>query len=252
MCKVTAARPTPVANYRKHIQLARCEAMVSHRTIVEAIWFSSNHILDREVRDLLLWLARPVCAEQTSRNATVWINDAWAADEILVKRAGIYCSRPRMLIFAELGAGQWNMLNMYTITRQQRERFRDHRKLTHLGVGVQKVSRMLWPPPEENMILTVKKVKTYRSLQDDESKITTCDLLSSPNDFVAHFERYATSVVSAIGFGRRVADMNDPLITEVIDIMHRAAEMAVPAKDFPRLMESFPCESSQAILMTWH
>lgn len=44
-----------------------------------------------------------------------------------------------MLIFAELGAGQWNMLNMYTVTRQQRERFRDHRKLTHLGVGVQQV-----------------------------------------------------------------------------------------------------------------
>lgn len=45
-----------------------------------------------------------------------------------------------MLVFAELGAGQWNMLNMYTITKQQRERFRDHRKLTHLGVGVQQVT----------------------------------------------------------------------------------------------------------------
>ena len=80
----------------------------------------------------------------------------------------------------------------------------------------------------------------YRDLQDDESKVTTCDLLNSPDNYVAHFERYATSVVSIIGFGRRIANTNDPLITEVIDIMHRAAELAVPGKTFPRLMETFP------------
>jgi hypothetical protein len=74
------------------------------------------------------------------RNPTIWVNDAWAAHELLVKRAGIYCSRPRMLVFAELGAGQWNLLNMHTVTREQRERFRVQRKLTHQGVGVQQVN----------------------------------------------------------------------------------------------------------------
>ena len=44
-----------------------------------------------------------------------------------------------MLVFAELGAGQWNLLNMYTETPAQRSRFRDLRKLTHLGVGAQQV-----------------------------------------------------------------------------------------------------------------
>lgn len=73
----------------------------------------------------------------------MWINDAWAADQLLVKRAGIYCSRPRMLVFAELGAGQWNLLNMYTTTPKQRDRFRVQRKLTHQGVGVQQVKRPL-------------------------------------------------------------------------------------------------------------
>jgi hypothetical protein len=144
-----------------------------------------------------------------------------------------------MLIFAELGAGQWNMLNMYTVTKQQRERFRDHRKLTHLGVGVHQV---LVNHYQVNFLAYDGQVQRYRSLQDDESKVTSWHLLTSPDDYVAHFERYATSVVSMIGFGRRVADIKDPLITEVIDIMHRAAEMAVPAKDFPRLMETFPCK----------
>lgn len=74
------------------------------------------------------------------RRPTIWINDAWAAHELLVKRAGIYCSRPRMLMFAELMSGQWNLLHKYTYTKEQRERFRNLRKITHHGVGIQQVS----------------------------------------------------------------------------------------------------------------
>jgi hypothetical protein len=75
------------------------------------------------------------------RKPTIWIDDAWAAHELLVKRAGIYNSRPRMLMFAELGMGQSNLLHKYIYTKQQRERYRDLRKLTHHGVGVQQVCR---------------------------------------------------------------------------------------------------------------
>jgi hypothetical protein len=50
-----------------------------------------------------------------------------------------------MLVFAELGAGQWNLLNMHTVTREQRERFRVQRKLTHQGVGVQQVNAFPMP-----------------------------------------------------------------------------------------------------------
>lgn len=89
--------------------------------------------------------------------------------------------------------------------------------------------------------LLIRQVQRYRSFQDDENKVVVYDLLSRPDEYVAHFERYATSVVSIIGFGRRVAKTTDPLITEVIALMQNAAGMAVVAKDFPRLMESFPC-----------
>jgi cytochrome P450 len=151
----------------------------------------------------------------------VWINDAWTASELLDKRAGIYCSRPRMLVFAELGSGQNNLVNMYTTTQAQRERFRIQRKLMHQGVGIQ-------------------QVKKYRDFQNDESKVVAYDLLSTPENYVAHFERYATSVVSIIGFGRRVGNPKDPIITEVIAVMHRAADLNVPGKTFPMLMETFP------------
>jgi len=126
-----------------------------------------------------------------------------------------------MLVFAELGSGQNNLVNMITTTQAARDRFRVQRKLMHQGVGIQQVKR-------------------YRDFQNDESKVVAYDLLTTPQDYVAHFERYATSVVSIIGFGRRVRDPKDPIITEVIAVMHRAADLNVPGKTFPMLLETFP------------
>lgn len=85
-------------------------------------------------------------------------------------------------------------------------------------------------------------MRNYRGFQNDESKVVAYQLLDQPEEYVSHFERYATSVVSIIGFGRRVASSLDPIITEVIAVMQRAAELNVPGKEFPMLMESFPCK----------
>lgn len=57
-------------------------------------------------------------------------------------------------------------------------------------------------------------MRKYRTFQNDESRVIAYDLLSTPEDYVKHFERYATSVVSIIGFGRRVESNQDPIITE--------------------------------------
>lgn len=133
-----------------------------------------------------------------------------------------------MLVFAELGSGQHNLVNMITTTPAERDRFRVQRKLMHQGVGIQQVKR-------------------YRDFQNDESKMVAFDLLKTPESYVEHFERYATSVVSIIGFGRRVADPKDPIITEVIAVMHRAADLNVPGKAFPMLLETFPRESGSSV-----
>lgn len=160
----------------------------------------------------------PIITFWTGRRPTLWLCDAWTANELLDKRAATYASRPRMVVFSELGAGQSNLVNMY-----YGDRWRLHRKLTHMGVGLQ-------------------QVRNYRGFQNDESKVVAFDLLREPKEYVSHFERYATSVVSIIGFGRRVAEYTDPIITEVIAVMQRAAELNVPGKSFPMLMESFPCK----------
>lgn len=36
---------------------------------------------------------------------TIWLLDAWAADELLNKRAGIWSSRPELVVFRDLGTG---------------------------------------------------------------------------------------------------------------------------------------------------
>jgi len=170
----------------------------------------------------------PMITFWIGRNPTVWLNDAWAASELLDKRAGIYSSRPRMVVFGELGSGDWNLVTMkygerwYHLTKRQcTDDRRVHRKITHLGVGTQ-------------------QVRSYRTIQNNESKLIALSLLDEPTRFEKHFERYAASVVSIIAYGRRIPSYLDPIITEVIAVMQFAAELNVPGKTFPMLMETFP------------
>ncbi|OAA57109.1 Cytochrome P450 [Niveomyces insectorum RCEF 264] len=163
----------------------------------------------------------PLITFWIGRNPTVWINDAWCAHEILEKKAQIYASRPRMVVFGELGTGQSNLVTMRVRNNAERDQWRIHRKLIHLGVGVQAVRR-------------------YRDVQNNESRLVALDFLREPAAYVKHLERYATSVVSILAFGRRVARFDDPIITEVIALMQLAADLNVPGKSFPMLLETFP------------
>jgi cytochrome P450 len=70
------------------------------------------------------------------------------------------------------------------------ERWRHHRRLTHQVVGTQ-------------------AVRAYRPFQAAEISIMLQDLLLDPERYVKAIERYSVSVVSFIGFGRRVTAMND-------------------------------------------
>jgi cytochrome P450 len=86
----------------------------------------------------------------------------------------------------------------------------------------------------------MQQVRSYRPIQNNESKLIAYSLLDEPTKYVSHFERYAASVVSVIAYGRRIASYLDPIITEVIWVMQIAAELNVPGKTFPMLMETFP------------
>ncbi|GAB1315358.1 Cytochrome P450 monooxygenase [Madurella fahalii] len=174
----------------------------------------------------------PLITYWIGRNPTVWINDAWCAHEVFEKKAQIYTSRPRMIVFGELGSGQSNLVTMQIRNQAERDHWRIHRKLMHIGVGVQ-------------------SVRGYRAIQNNESKVVAIDFLREPKEYVKHLERYATSVVSIIAFGRRVASYTDPIITEVIALMQLAADLNVPGKSFPMLLETFPILAKFPRFMPW-
>jgi hypothetical protein len=121
-----------------------------------------------------------------------------------------------MVVFGKVGFGQSSFVSM-----KYGDRFRVHRKLTNMGIGLQQVG-------------------SYQSLQSDESKVFLYNLLNGSENLVGHLERYAASVVSIIEFGRRIRTPEDPIITEAVALMQHAAELNVPGKSFPMLMETSP------------
>jgi hypothetical protein len=98
--------------------------------------------------------------------------------------------------------GEWSLFD-------QADSRRVHRKITHLGVGMQ-------------------QVRSYRDVQNNEGKVAALELIKDPENYVMHFERYAASIVSVIAYGRRIPSSEDPIITEVIAVMHNAADLNVP------------------------
>ncbi|EFX02538.1 cytochrome p450 monooxygenase [Grosmannia clavigera kw1407] len=148
------------------------------------------------------------------------INDAWCAHEILEKKAQVYASRPRMVVFGELGTGQTNLVTMRVRSAAERDHWRIHRKLMHLGVGVQAVRR-------------------YRNVQNNVSKAVALEFLCEPAAFVRHLERHATSVVSVLVFGRRVPALTIPS-PRSFALMQLAADLNVPGRSVSMPMETFP------------
>jgi len=71
-------------------------------------------------------------------------------------------------------------------------------------------------------------VRGHQNLQADESKVLTKDISDHPEDFVMAIERYSCSVVSIIGWGRRISRKDDPIVDRALAFMHQAAQIFVP------------------------
>src|SRR5271170_4574048 len=71
-------------------------------------------------------------------------------------------------------------------------------------------------------------VRNHVSFQRNEAKMLTLDILTDPKDFVMSIERYSTSVVSIIGWGRRIERKNDYVVQQACDLMEMSVAMQVP------------------------
>lgn len=70
-------------------------------------------------------------------------------------------------------------------------------------------------------------VRAHSSFQSDEGRILARDLLGNPDDYVMSIERYSVSVVSIIGWGRRISTANDIVARVALKIME-GVDLVVP------------------------
>lgn len=69
--------------------------------------------------------------------------------------------------------------------------------------------------------LNSKATEVYKPIQEMESKQLLHELLVDPEGYRTHFERYATSVVVSLTYGRRVLDIhNDEVVVFNRQSMH--------------------------------
>ncbi|KAK6369737.1 hypothetical protein LTS17_009187 [Exophiala oligosperma] len=128
---------------------------------------------------------------------TILCNDAWSISELLDKRANIYSSRPQMICMGDVIEAT-----------------------------------------ENNQVCQVygDKWRLHRRIMCDELKVLTRDLLEKPDDFVMSIERYSCSVVSIIGWGRRISQINDQVAQIALTIME-GVDLIIPGLF---IMEAIP------------
>ena len=80
-------------------------------------------------------------------------------------------------------------------------------------------------------------MRGHQGFQADESRLLTKDILDNPEDFSMAIERYSCSVVSIIGWGRRISRKDDPIVERALEFMHTAAQIFVPGDYW---METIP------------
>ncbi|KAH7012954.1 cytochrome P450 [Ilyonectria destructans] len=157
----------------------------------------------------------PLLTLWNGTHPTVVINDCWTANELLDKRANIYSSRPHFILIGDLLDSTTTNQTMLPYG----DTWRLHRKIMHGAVGSQ-------------------AVRSYRSFQANESKLLAQDLLenSGKENYVDFIERYSCSVVTIIGWGRRISHTGDYLAQIAISFVQGAA-LGNPCQ---YIIESYP------------
>lgn len=69
---------------------------------------------------------------------------------------------------------------------------------------------------KQHSALGSQAIKPYRGFQCDESRVLMHELLTDPAQFAHYFERYACSLVSILGWGRRIGSLDDSILKTAV------------------------------------
>ncbi|KAK3935878.1 hypothetical protein QBC46DRAFT_346182 [Diplogelasinospora grovesii] len=80
--------------------------------------------------------------------------------------------------------------------------------------------------------------------QDYESKVVLSDLIQAPEEFLAHAERSATSVISSAVYGVRLAQLDHPIMVEFYALWTQMLESGLVARPKPYTVRINPRTAS--------
>ncbi|KAL0932101.1 cytochrome P450 [Colletotrichum truncatum] len=144
---------------------------------------------------------------QLGPTPTIILGSAQAAWDLLEKKGAIFSSRPRFIMGGELLSG-----GMRGLMAPYSSYWRRWRKLLHSG-------------------FMQRQSETYRPIQNLESKVLMHELLTDPENYRRHLERYAASVIITVTYGRRVEDVTtDIVVQRNAESMGRLTSVNIPGK----------------------
>ena len=137
----------------------------------------------------------PIFRLQYGLNTVIMLGSYEAAHELLDKRSNIYSSRPRSVMGGEVVSK-----GMRTLLMPYGEQWRNHQRL-------------------QASCVNIRVSQTYCVLQDLESKQLLKDLLSPNVDFANAYHRYASSLIFALAYGRRLPTGNESEVRAIDQVM---------------------------------
>jgi cytochrome P450 len=137
----------------------------------------------------------PIFRLQYGINTIIILGTYEAAHELLDKRSSIYSSRPRFV----MGGENVSKRNR-TLLMPYGEQWRRHQRL-------------------QASYLNIRVSQGYRELQDVESKQLLNDLLVPDVDFSDRYHRYASSLIFALSYGRRLSNGDEPEARAIEQVM---------------------------------
>ncbi|KAG6901347.1 hypothetical protein C0995_013206, partial [Termitomyces sp. Mi166 len=148
----------------------------------------------------------PVVSIFLGSTSIIVLGTAQAAWDLLEKRSEFYSSRPRSIFMGELVSG-----GKRGLLRTNDDKWRRWRKLLHT-------------------CFHYRTAQTYQDLQSMESKISLCEILERPQDYVRHLQRFAASVITTITYGVHVKSPDDWIVKENMDTVNFFVKANVPGK----------------------
>ena len=137
----------------------------------------------------------PIISLRFGQLVIISIGSYKVAHDLLEKRKDIYDSRPDLIVNGEYITKWLNFISLPSGTR-----WKTHRRLA-------------------SNFLSHGKIRSYRYLQDVESKQLLFNLLGS-NDFLGEFRRFNISIIMTLAYGKRIESLMNHEIKDLTQIIY--------------------------------